>query len=183
MRGRAWPSPNVEVEFTIRGRILYVYTGFRFRCPMMSKDPLPLKPSWSVIPLFQSSVVAGFPSPADDYIEASLSLDELCVVRPAATFFLRSAGHSMTGAGIFDGDILIVDRSIEARPGRVVVANFRGDFTCKIYELEAGAPVLRSAHPDYPPIRLLDGEDLEVFGVVTFCIHRLDGEAVRSCSR
>ncbi|EOE0842228.1 LexA family protein [Pseudomonas sp. NPDC077186] len=134
----------------------------------------PLRPGLR-LPLFLSRVAAGFPSPAEDHIEASLSLDELCVVHPAATFFLRVVGDSMTGLGIFDGDILVVDRSITPRAGMVVVAVVNGEFTCKQLAYERGAPVLRAANKAYPDIRLRDGEDLEVFGVVTRCIHKLPG--------
>ncbi|HHN0155130.1 TPA: LexA family protein [Pseudomonas aeruginosa] len=134
----------------------------------------PLRPGLR-LPLFLSRVAAGFPSPAEDHIEASLSLDELCVVHPAATFFLRVVGDSMTGLGIFDGDILVVDRSITPRAGTVVVAVVNGEFTCKQLAYEHGTPVLRAANKAYPDIRLRDGEDLEVFGVVTRCIHKLPG--------
>lgn len=134
----------------------------------------PLRPGLR-LPLFLSRVAAGFPSPAEDHIEASLSLDELCVVHPAATFFLRVVGDSMTGLGILDGDILVVDRSITPRAGMVVVAVVNGEFTCKQLTYEHGTPVLRAANKAYPDIRLRDGEDLEVFGVVTRCIHKLPG--------
>jgi len=125
------------------------------------------------LPYFLSRISAGFPSPAEDHVEANLSLDELCVRHPASTYFLRVAGDSMTGLGIFDGDTLVVDRSLTAVAGVVVVAVVRGDFTCKLLDFEQGLPVLRAANPRYPDIRLCEGEELEVFGVVTNCIHKL----------
>ena len=99
-----------------------------------------------------------------------LSLDER---HTAATYRLRAAGDSVQGAGIFDGDVLVVDRSIEPRPGMIVVATVRGDFTCKRLEAEAGQPVLRAENPRYPDIRIAPGEELEVFGVVVAAVRRL----------
>lgn len=125
------------------------------------------------LPYFLSRISAGFPSPAEDHVEANLSLDELCVRHPASTYFLRVAGDSMTGQGIFDGDTLVVDRSLTPLAGMVVVAIVRGDFTCKQLAFELGLPVLKAANPNYPDIRLREGEELEVFGVVTNCIHKL----------
>lgn len=133
----------------------------------------PLRASVQQVPLFSNPVAAGFPSPAEDYIEATLSLDELCIRHPTATYLLRAGGDSMQGAGIFDGDVLVVDRSIEPRPGMIVVATVRGDFTCKRLEAEAGQPVLRAENPRYPDIRIAPGEELEVFGVVVAAVRRL----------
>ena len=133
----------------------------------------PLRASVQQVPLFSNLVAAGFPSPAEDHIEATLSLDELCIRHPAATYLLRAAGDSMQGAGIFDGDVLVVDRSIEPRIGMIVVATVRGDFTCKRLEAEAGQPVLRAENPRYPDIRIASGEELEVFGVVVAAVRRL----------
>lgn len=135
--------------------------------------PAPLAASTQRLPLFLSPIAAGFPSPADDYIEAELSLDELCIRHPAATFLLRARGDSMEGAGIFDGDVLVVDRSLSPRAGQVVVALIQGAFTCKHLEYEDGLPLLRAANPRYADIRLASAEELEVFGVVTSSIHRL----------
>lgn len=135
----------------------------------------PLRASAQQVPLFSNPVAAGFPSPAEDHIEATLSLDELCIRHPAATYLLRAAGDSMQGAGIFNGDVLVVDRSIEPRPGMIVVATVRGDFTCKRLEAESGQPVLRAENPRYPDIRIAAGEELEVFGVVVAAVRRLGG--------
>lgn len=127
------------------------------------------------LPLFLCRLSAGFPSPAEDHVDANLSLDDLCVQHPAATFFLRVRGDSMRDLGIFDGDIVVVDRSITPRVGMVVVALVDGAFTCKQLGSQAGRPVLHAANPAYPDIHLGEGEELEVFGVVTNCIHRLPG--------
>ena len=82
-------------------------------------------------PLMSNTIAAGFPSPAEQYVEAPLDLNQLLISRPAATFFLRVAGDSMIDAGIFEGDILVVDRSIEAKDGMIVVACVDGEFTVK----------------------------------------------------
>lgn len=127
------------------------------------------------LPFFLSRISAGFPSPAEDHIEANLSLDDLCVRHPAATYFLRVLGNSMNGLGIYDGDTLVVDRSLNAVAGMVVVAVVRGEFTCKQLSFELGLPVLRAANPAYQDIRLNQDEELEIFGVVVHCIHKMPG--------
>ena len=125
-----------------------------------------------VRPLLASRVEAGFPSPADDYVERALDLNEELIIRPAATFFLRAGGHSMEGAGIYDGDLLIVDRSITPAAAMVIVAVVDGEFTVKRLVETSDGFVLAAEHPRYPPIPL--GEDTEVcvWGVVTWVVHR-----------
>ncbi|WP_455233341.1 LexA family protein [Geopseudomonas aromaticivorans] len=132
----------------------------------------PLRASAQQVPLFSDRVAAGFPSPAEDHIEATLSLDELCIKHPSATFLLRAGGDSMQGA-IMDGDVLVVDRSVSPSTGMVVVATVSGGFTCKRLEFEGDRPVLRAANPAYPDIRIADGEELEVFGVVVAVVRTL----------
>lgn len=114
---------------------------------------------------------AGFPSPADDYVERTLDLNEYLVEHPAATYFVRVSGESMTGAGIHDGDVLVVDRSVEPRPGRVVVAAVDGEFTVKRLVRREGAWLLEAEHPDYPPIIIGECTEFEVWGVVRHVIH------------
>lgn len=133
------------------------------------------KPSRFRLPMFSSLVAAGFPSPADDHIEAELDVLDLFVRHPAATYYLRVGGDSMREKGIFKGDTIVVDRSLTPRAGSVVVAIVRGDFTCKELDFEEGLPVLRAANPNYPDIRLAAEDELEVFGVVTHNIHALPG--------
>ena len=118
------------------------------------------------------SVVAGFPSPAEQYLEPPLDLNELLVKRPAATYFVRVAGDSMNGAGIREGDLLVVDRSLEARDGDVVIACVDGDFTVKTLRRDVGKVWLEAANPAFPPIHFLDGQELQLFGKVTAMIHR-----------
>ena len=120
---------------------------------------------------FDAAVPAGFPSPAEDFTERRLDLNELLVRHPAATFFVRATGSSMTGAGIHPGDILVVDRSVEAAPGKIVVAAVDGEYAVKRLKRERGRLRLVSEASGYPPIELADESDLRVFGVVTHVIH------------
>lgn len=119
-------------------------------------------------PLYLSSVQAGFPSPADDYVDGELDLLELLIQRPSSTFFCRVSGDSMEGAGIFDGDILIVDRAITANHGDVVVAAVAGELTCKY--LDKHRHRLMPANEKYRPIEIPDGSDLVIEGVVRHSI-------------
>lgn len=121
------------------------------------------------VPYFSANVQAGFPSPAQDYVEKRLDLNDLCIEHPAATYFVRASGDSMIGVGIFPGDTLIVDRSLEARHGSIVIAAVGGDFTVKRLQLRPKVALL-SENPDYPP---LHPDQLDVFGVVTYVIHAL----------
>lgn len=123
-------------------------------------------------PLMANSVTAGFPSPAEQYIESPLDLNELLVRKPAATFFVRAAGDSMTGAGIHSGDILVVDRSLNAADGAIVIAAVNNEFTVKTLRRDATEIRLESANRKYPPINFSDGMELQIFGVVTAVIHQ-----------
>lgn len=124
-------------------------------------------------PLMSNTIAAGFPSPAEQYVEAPLDLNQLLISRPAATFFLRVAGDSMIDAGIFEGDILVVDRSIEAKDGMIVVACVDGEFTVKTLKKDTGSIRLEPANSSYPVITFKEGMELRIFGVVTSTIHRL----------
>ena len=122
------------------------------------------------------SVVAGFPSPAEQYLEPPLDLNELLVKRPAATYFVRVQGDSMVGAGISDGDLLVVDRSLRPADGDVIIASVDGDFTVKTYHRDKDGIRLEPANQAYPIIRLRAGQELDYFGKVTACIHRFVGK-------
>ncbi len=122
------------------------------------------------------SVVAGFPSPAEQYLEPPLDLNELLVKRPAATYFVRVQGDSMVGAGISDGDMLVVDRSLRPADGDVIIASVDGDFTVKTYHRDKDGIRLEPANQAYPIIRLRAGQELDYFGKVTACIHRFVGK-------
>ena len=125
------------------------------------------------LPLFSSGVSAGFPSPADDYIDRSLDLNELLIKNPAATFFVRVAGDSMIGAGIHDGDILIVDRSLQPANGKIVIAVLNGELTVKRLFRTAACCRLVAENPDYDPIEVTEETGCEVWGVATSVIHQL----------
>jgi DNA polymerase V len=128
-------------------------------------------PGRVALPLFASRIPAGFPSPADDYVEARLDLNELLVQRQEATYFLRVKGDSMQGAGIHPGDLIVVDRSIEAHDGSVVVAEVDGALTIKRLRLGGEAPELHPDNPAYPVIRCKEGQELRIWGVVTSSVH------------
>ncbi len=124
-------------------------------------------------PLFACSVSAGFPSPADDYIEGRLDLNELMVVNPAATFFVRVAGDSMLGTGIHHNDILVVDRSLEPISGKVVIAVVNGELTVKRLIKNGEHVYLKAESPDYPDIHMTEGTTCEIWGVVAYVVHAL----------
>ncbi len=118
------------------------------------------------------SVAAGFPSPADDYLEEQLNLHQHLIKHPSATFFVRVSGDSMTGAGIYSGDLLIVDRALNPRNRQVVVAVLQNQFTIKRLLLQQDCCILAAEHPDYEPIRV-DDESFSIWGVVIYNIHKL----------
>ncbi|OCA59855.1 UV protection and mutation protein [Aeromonas piscicola] len=122
------------------------------------------------LPLFLTPAVCGFPSPAQDYVEQTIDLNQHCVSHPAATFYVWAGGYSMIEAGINDGDLLVIDRSVTARHGDIVLACLDGEFTIKI--LQTNPPALLPANPDFPPIILQEGQELDIFGVVTFVLHK-----------
>lgn len=124
------------------------------------------------LPLFAAPVKAGFPSPADDFIEQRLDLNEHLIHHPAATFFVRVDGDSMRGAGLHKGDVLIVDRALEAASGKIVVAVLDGEFTVKRIRLSGNEILLEAENPNFPPIRIEPGREFQVWGVVTYVIHK-----------
>ena len=124
------------------------------------------------IPMFLESVAAGFPSPASDYCERTLDLNELCIQKPAATYFVRAQGDSMIDVGIFPGDVIVVDRSLTARNGDIVIASFNGELTVKKLELQPQTRLV-AMNSNYADISIPEGADLEIFGVATNVIHSL----------
>lgn len=125
------------------------------------------------LPLFLARVSAGFPSPADDYLEDHLDLNQYLVKHPAATFFVRAAGDSMVDTGIHTRDVLVVDRSLEPGNNSVVIAVIDGELTVKRIMKSGGKLFLVPANPRYQPIEIQEGMDFEVWGVVTNVIHKL----------
>ena len=132
--------------------------------------PQPLVPP--SIPALEllSSVHAGFPSPADDLGAKRIDLAARLIKHPQATFLMRARGDSMKDVGIFDGDVLLVDRAVTPRSGHVVVAVVDGEFVCKTLSIRAGRVKLRAANPGYPDIVPVDSQTVEVWGVVTASI-------------
>jgi DNA polymerase V len=125
------------------------------------------------LPLALCHVEAGFPSPADDYMEGALDLNEHVIKHPSATYFVKASGDSMIGAGIFNGDLLIVDRSLEASSGKVVIAEVDGQLTVKRLLKLDDRFSLQSENSSYPPVDLQEGNEVVVWGVVTHVIHDL----------
>jgi DNA polymerase V len=136
------------------------------------------------LPLIGGRVEAGFPSPADDFIERSLDLNEQLVANPIATFFVRASGNSMNGAGIHDGDLLIVDRSVTPMHGMVVVAVIDGGLTVKRLT-KRGTQMSLTSEPNkldqgsYVPIEVGEEADATIWGVVTWSVHRLETTCTR----
>jgi DNA polymerase V len=124
-------------------------------------------------PVFMVPVSAGFPSPAEDYVEGSLDLNRHLIKHPAATFFVRVSGNSMVNAGIYPGDILIVDRSLEAVNNKIVIAVLNGELTVKRLKLKNSEIYLFPENPDYSPIKIEENSDFEIWGVATNVIHSL----------
>lgn len=127
----------------------------------------------SDIPLAESSVHAGFPSPADDFLEGSLDLNSLVIKHPEATFFARVEGDSMQDEGIAEGYILVVDKAIEPFDGCLAVAYVEGEFTLKRVRMEPDRILLVPANPKYPVIEIAAGQDFAVWGVVRWIIKQV----------
>ncbi|WP_313479197.1 LexA family protein [Stutzerimonas kunmingensis] len=141
------------------------------------------RPSTAFVRLIEARVSAGFPSPAEDYAETYLSLDELVNIRAPSVYLVRAGGDSLTGIGIYDGDVLIVDKAAKERAGDVVIAIVNGEFTVKILRFDAhDRPTLEPANPAYPAITIQEGEQLEIWGVVTDSLHSLRGRG-STCTR
>ncbi len=121
--------------------------------------------------LFSSSVAAGFPSPAEDHVDRGLDLNEHLISKPSATYFARANGDSMEGVGIYNNDLLVVDRSLHPEQGNTVIASVDGQLTCKILDIDRRC--LTAANPNYAPIPLPEESDLVIEGVVVHAIHHL----------
>ncbi|KAB1646228.1 MULTISPECIES: LexA family protein [unclassified Pseudoclavibacter] len=118
-------------------------------------------------------VMAGFPSPAQDYFDGTLDLNEHLIDDPLTTFVVKVVGDSMARAGVFDGDEIIVDRSRTPSDGSVVIAVVDGELTIRRFRLTASGPELHAEHPGHPVIRMREGQELSIWGVATRCLHRL----------
>lgn len=134
--------------------------------------PSPMPPRLA-LPLFGCFVRAGFPSPATDYVSEQLDLNEHLIAHKEATFYVRAKGLSMVGAGIQDGDLLIVDRSLTPTHRCVVIAVVDGEFTCKRLWKRGARIRLVAENPEFPAMDFSDGQELQIWGVVTNVIHRM----------
>ena len=124
-------------------------------------------------PLFLVRIAAGFPSPADDYIEKNLDLNEHLIKHPSATFFVRVEGNSMINAGIHNGDILIVDRSLEASDKKIIIAVINGELTVKRIRKKNDTCFLVAENDDFKPLCVTEEMAFQVWGVVTSVIHKV----------
>jgi DNA polymerase V len=145
------------------------------RIPLSKLDEVKglLKGKDDNIPLYMSKVRAGFPSPADDFIEQKLNLNDYLIKHPASTFLVRAEGESMVGAGIQSGNILVVDRSLEPTHNRIVIAALDGELTVKRLYRQEGVVKLLSENPDFPPIHIREEMETVIWGVVTNVIAEL----------
>ncbi len=123
------------------------------------------------IPLLVDSVSAGFPSPADDYTEENIDLNEHLISNPFSTFFLRVKGDSMINAGIKDKDLIIVDKSLTAKPGNIIIAMVDGEFTIKRLSIKNNELYLKAENHNYPDFRFKNHIDVQIWGVVIYSIH------------
>ncbi len=136
----------------------------------MSSDSASTPEQQGSLPYFEEGVMAGFPSPVMGELNGTLNLNTLCIRHPATTYYVRARGDSMIGAGICDGDILVVDRSIEAQHGDIVIAAIDGEFTVKRLLKKGNSVFLAPENPSYAS-RLLTAEEMsEFFGVVTWIL-------------
>lgn len=126
-----------------------------------------------MVDLYLQPVSAGFPLPAEDYIEQELDLNKYCIPRPAATFFVRVQGDSMKNAGIFSDDILVVDRSLNALHNDIIVAIYQNEFLVKRLIFDNKQPILRAENPDYSDLYIQAEDDFQVWGVVAHIIRSL----------
>ena len=124
------------------------------------------------IPLLNDSVSAGFPSPADDYTEENIDLNEHLISNPFSTFFLRVKGDSMINAGIKDNDLIIVDKSLVAKPGNIIIAMIDGEFTIKRLSIKNDELYLKAENHNYPDFSFKNHIDVQIWGVVIYSIHR-----------
>ena len=148
------------------------YTVCMYSSFPIPSTPQPLAAAPLVLPLVEGTVRAGFPSPAEDYVVSRLDLTSLLIKHQQTTFLMALGGDSMIGAGLFDGDLLVIDKVIKEVHGDIVVAEIDGEFTCKRLYNRNGIFMLRPENPTYPDIRPKPGQTVEIWGVVTSSIRR-----------
>lgn len=124
------------------------------------------------LPLVDGGIAAGFPSPAQDYIDLKIDLNKELIDNPSSTFYARVKGSSMIDAGISDGDILVIDKSLEPRNGDTAVCYIDGEFTIKFIKIEPDAIYLIPANPEFSPIKVTDNNNFSIWGIVTYSIKK-----------
>lgn len=168
-RPRVESTQRIRVPESLMSVVQTMIDARKHQAVAMFPSPaaVPLK-----LPRFGHRVRAGFPSPADDYVEAWLDLNEHLIEHREATFFVQASGDSMTGAGIQEGNLLVVDRALEPRHGDIVIAVVDGELTVKRLEKRRGKIRLIAENPAYAPIEFKDGQELVIWGVVTSVIQK-----------
>lgn len=169
----------IRVPNSIKSDVLVYLEGFKrknskediaLNIPKAIPNPLQL-----ARPIYSGKVTAGqsrFPSPAQDYEQKFLDLNERYISNPPATFFFQVKGDSMIGAGIFDGSTVIVDRAVKPKSSSIVIADVEGEWVVKRLYKKGNVVKLLSENPEHPPIEFLEGQELVIFGVVTYVIHQ-----------
>jgi len=141
-----------------------------------TEDKLTIRPLRTThrlnIPFHNAAIQAGFPSPADDYLSSPIDLNTELISHPASTFMGRVSGDSMKDAGIFNGDLLIIDKSLRAKTGDVAVCFIDGEFTIKYIKIQKNSILLIPANPEFPEIRVTADNDFMIWGIVTYSIRR-----------
>ena len=167
------PTKPIRVPESQAGVILDYLAAYRKK-PAIPESLLPIAADAprQLIPVMSHRVPAGFPSPADDYVQDRVDLNEHLILHRDASFILRVSGWSMIGAGIHDGDEIIVDRAIDPQDGHVVVAVIDNELTVKRLRKSGKAIRLAAENPEYPDIEFVDGEELTIWGVVTRVLHK-----------
>jgi DNA polymerase V len=169
------PTTLMRVPESLKASVIHFLTART--APRWPEHLQPVMPSGQPnafkVPLFGHSIRAGFPSPADDYVADTLDLNDHLMPRKEASFLLRAKGESMIGVGIHNGDLLVIDRSMAASHGKVVIATLDGQFTVKTLEKRRGKIRLLPANPEFEPIEIHDEQELQIWGVVTHVIHGL----------
>jgi DNA polymerase V len=168
------PSKQVRVPLSQVDTVLSFLAAYRDEAKAVDPRAIMGNPPPMSLTAYLSRVPAGFPSPAAEYSE-QLDLNSLLIAQGhyASTFILRVQGHSMIGAGIFDGDEIIVDRAVKAKEGSVVVAVVNDEMTIKRLVFRKGLPVLMAENPHYAERTFAEGEELSIWGVVTRVLHRV----------
>tara|TARA_B100001094_G_scaffold161172_1_gene155904 strand:- start:2859 stop:3287 length:429 start_codon:yes stop_codon:yes gene_type:complete len=138
---------------------------------LLNKNKINSFSSNKKIKLYTTSISAGFPSPAEDHMDVSLDINEYLVKHPSSTFYIYVKGDSMINSGIFDGDLMIVDRSLEVKSNSIVVAVINGEFTVKKIKKDSGNIYLIPDNKNYKPILLENSMDFQIWGIVTHTIH------------